>query len=72
MSSEMEKIDGVKCVLGLESVVGSRIPDEIIPDEAKSTLQSDNWKLMVINSEYATATDEVNEQITKLNVILKK
>ena len=52
--------------------MGSRIPDEIIPDEAKSTLQSDNWKLMVINSEYATASDEVNEQITKLNDILKK
>ena len=72
MSSEMEKVDGVKFVLGLESVVGSRIPDEVIPDEAKSTLQSDNWKLMVINSEYATASDEVNEQITVLSDILKK
>ena len=71
-SNEMEKVDGVKFVLGLESVVGSRIPDEVIPDEAKSTLQSDNWKLMVINSEYATASDEVNEQITVLSDILKK
>ena len=72
MSSEMEKIDGVKFVLGLESVVGSRIPDEIIPDEAKSTLQSDNWKLLLVNSEYHAASDAVNRQIDTLNGILKR
>lgn len=72
MMNEMEKVDGVKYILGLESVIGSRVPTEIIPDSIKSILQSDNWKLMLINSEYKVAGDQVNAQIDSLNSILKK
>ena len=72
MMDEMEKVDGVKYALGLESVVGSRIPDEMIPDSAREKLESKNWKLMLINSEYTPASDEVNAQLTTLNEILKK
>ena len=72
MMDEMEKVDGVKYALGLESVVGSRIPDEMIPDAVREKLESKNWKLMLINSEYTPASDEVNAQLTTLNEILKK
>ncbi|MBO4415115.1 MAG: MMPL family transporter [Lachnospiraceae bacterium] len=72
MIREMEKVDGVKYVLGLDSVVGSRIPEEFIPDEIRSKLESDNWKLLLINSEYKVASDKVNDQINELNTILKK
>ena len=72
MMSEMEKTDGGKYVLGVESVVGSLIPEEVIPDSVKNILQSENWKLYIINSEYTTASDEVNAQISELNKILKK
>ena len=72
MMDEMEEVPGVKYVLGLESIVGARIPDEMIPAEVKETLESDNWKLLLINSEYAPASDEVNAQLTTLNDILKK
>ena len=72
MIKEMEKVDGVKYVLGMESVVGSLVPEEIIPDDLKSVLESDNWKLMLINSQYKVASDEVNNQVTQLNNILKK
>lgn len=72
MSAEMEKVDGVSFVLGLDSIVGSNFPQELIPDEARETLESENWKLMLVQSEYATATDEVNAQIEELQTILKK
>ena len=72
MMSEMEQVDGVKYVLGLESVIGSRVPQEVLPDSIKDILESDRWELLLINSEYAPASDEVNEQITSLNTILKK
>lgn len=72
MMSEMERTDGVKYVLGVESVVGSLIPEEVIPESVKNILQSENWKLYIINSEYTTASDEVNAQISELNKILKK
>lgn len=72
MIAEIESADGVKYALGLESVVGARIPDEFIPDEIKGTLQSGEHKLLLINSEYKPASDEVNAQIDKLAAILKK
>lgn len=71
MTKEMEKVDGVKYVLGLDSVIGSSVPEEIIPDELKETLESNNWKLLLINSEYKVASDKVNSQIDSLNKILK-
>ena len=72
MAGEMEKVDGVAYVLGLDPLLGDRIPEEMIPDSVKSTLQSDNWKLLLVNSEYHAASDAVNRQIDTLNGILKR
>ena len=72
MIKEMEQVDGVKYVLGLESVIGSRVPEEILPDSIKSIIKSDKWELMLINSEYKVASDNVNGQINSLNSIIKK
>ena len=72
MMKEMEQVDGVKYVLGLESVIGSRIPEEILPESITSILKNDKWELLLINSEYTVASDAVNDQISDLNTILKK
>ena len=71
MIDEMENVDGVKYVLGLESVLGSRVPEEILPDSIRDILKSDKWELLLINSEYKVASDAVNNQIDALNAILK-
>lgn len=71
MIDEMEQVDGVKYVLGLETVVGTRVPQEILPNSIKSILKSDRWELLLINSEYSPASDLVNEQLTELTDILK-
>ena len=72
MISDMEQVDGVKYVLGLESVVGAGVPEEILPDSVRSILKSDKWELLLINSEYKVASDDVNAQIDSLNAILKQ
>lgn len=71
MLKEMEGVDGVKFALGLDTLIGPAIPEEIIPDSVKSILKSDKWQLIMIGSEYMTATDEVNEQVEVLNNIAK-
>lgn len=71
MMDEMEQVDGVSKVLGLESVVGPSVPLEMIPEGAKEKFMSDNYQMMMISSEYKIASDEVNNQITELNAILK-
>ncbi len=72
MIDEMEQVDGVKYVLGLESFTGATIPREMIPQKLLEKLESDRLELLLINSEYAVATDEVNGQIDALNAILKR
>lgn len=72
MIHEMENVEGIKYALGLKSVVGPLVPEEMLPESVKEVLKSDDWELLLVNSEYKTATDEVNAQINELNTILKK
>ena len=72
LMKDMEKVDGVKYVLGMESFFGPNIPEEMIPDAIKDVMKSDQWELLLINSEYHVASNEVNKQVHELNKILKK
>jgi hypothetical protein len=71
MSREMEEVDGVTFVLGAENLTGSLVPDDFIPEQFTETLESGEHKLMLIGSEYATASDEVNQQVEQLSDIAK-
>lgn len=72
MKNEMEAVDGVSSILGIESLVGPAVPLDMIPEEVKEKLMTDNYQMMMISSEYKIASDEVNRQITELNAVLKK
>lgn len=72
MAKDMEKVPGVKYVLGLESVLGAEVPEELLPEELVSTLKSGRSELLLVNSEYKVASDEVDRQIDSLNAILKR
>ena len=72
MAKDMEKVPGVKYVLGLESVLGAEVPEELLPEELVSTLKSGRSELLLVNSEYKGASDEVDGQIDSLNAILKR
>ena len=72
MCREMETIEGVKTVFGLETLVGEDVPLEIVPNRLRQIMESDHWKLLLVISEYRAASDEVNAQITALNSVLKK
>ena len=72
MTDELKKVKGVKYVLSLESLVGPMIPEEMIPESVTEVLKSDDWELMLINSEYKTATDKVAAQIDSLTKTIKK
>lgn len=71
MLSELEKVNGVKLVLGYNSLVSDTIPEEIIPDRLTSILKSNNWQLILVNSEYTASTTDCNNQLENLNKIIK-
>ena len=72
MIKEMDKVDGVKWALGLDSLVGPSVPSDMIPESVSSMLKNDKYQLLLVNSEYKVASDEVNAQIKALNKILHK
>ena len=72
MIKEIEGVDGVKFAIGFDSLVGSTIPEEILPNSLVEVLKSDKYQLLLVSSKYKVATDEVNNQITEINDILKK
>ena len=71
MIDEMEKIEGIKSVLGIESILGPNFPKSMIPKDVLEILESGNYELMLVMNEYQVASDEVNQQIEKLNTVLK-
>lgn len=72
MIDEMNDVDGVQYAVGFNSLVGSAIPEEVIPDSVKEVLKGDEYQLVLIGSEYEVATDEVNDQVAELNDIAAK
>ena len=72
MMQDIDKIDGVKYTLGLESAVGPAVPDEIIPGNLENIVKSENYQLLIINSKYKVASDKVNDQIDSINKVVKK
>ena len=72
MSQEIEKVDGVKWVLGLDNLVGSGVPSDMLPESVTSMLKNDKYQLLMVNSTYKVATDKVNKQIEEIDKILDK
>lgn len=68
---EVKQVEGVKEVIGLESLIGPTVPQEMIPDSIKEVLESDEYRMMLVMNEYATASDEVNAQIAEIGNIVK-
>ncbi|MCI9079763.1 MAG: MMPL family transporter [Lachnospiraceae bacterium] len=71
MIKEIEEVDGVKWVIGINSLIGSNFPDTMIPSDIKEMLETDNYELQFVCSDYASATDEVNAQIAAMQDIVK-
>ena len=72
MLEEIQNVDGVKMVLGFDSLVGPSVPKEIIPDDIREIMINGDHQMILVSSEYAVASDEVNVQCETINNIIKK
>lgn len=71
MFDQIDQVEGVKWTISKNSLIGPSVPDSMIPSDIKSMLQSDDYEIAFICSEYESATDQVNEQIAQIDQILK-
>lgn len=72
MIDKMDDVDGVKWALGMDALIGPAIPQDMIPNSVTDMLKNDKYQLLLVNSEYKVASDELNAQIKDLNKILHK
>lgn len=72
MIDKMDDVDGVKWALGLDALIGPAIPQDMIPNSVTDMLKNDKYQLLLVNSEYKVASNELNAQIKDLNKILHK
>ena len=71
MVDEIDDVDGVNATLGLDSLVGPAIPRDMLPDSVTSMLENENYKLLLVTSQYKVASDEVNAQCDAISAIVK-
>lgn len=72
MIKELENIDGIKNVLAYQRLISPAIPDSFIPQKIKDVLKKDSMQMIVLNSNYEIASDELNNQIDSIIQIAKK
>lgn len=72
MISEIEDLKGIKLAMSVDSLTGPMIPSDVIPDDIRDELKSGDKQLMIVTSDYATATSKVNRQCTQIEKIIKK
>ena len=70
--SELKDVDGVNSVLGLDSLTGLTIPDSVIPDKLKENFNKNGYQMIMLNSKYQTASEEVNKQVSEIEKIVKE
>ena len=71
MFDQIDQVEGVKWTISKNSLIGPSVPDSMIPSDIKSMLQSDDYEIAFICSEYESATNQVNEQIAQIDQIVK-
>ena len=71
MIKELKNTDGIISVLGADSIIGPGIPREFIQSDALDKLESDQWKMVLLTTDYKIASDEINNQISTVDKIVK-
>ena len=72
MLAKIEELDGIEWTLSLSKIADLGIPKEVLPDDILNKVENDKYQLVILNSSYEMATDELNEQVDKINTILKE
>ncbi len=72
MLTELKSVEGIKFVLGKDSLLGPAFPEEMVPEAYKEILEQGDYQMLFLASEYKTASDEVNAQCDTIKGIIRK
>ncbi len=73
MLDKIESLDGIEWTLSYSKISKKvNIPKEMLPEDITSIFESDKYQMVIINSKYEIATNELNSQIEEVNKIIKE
>ena len=73
MLDKIDQLDGIEWSMSYSRLVTStNIPKSMIPEDLKTIFENDKYQMIIINSKYEIATDELDNQITEVNNIVKQ
>ena len=72
LTGELKKIDGIRSVLGIDALVGSEIPRELLPKKILQVFEKGGWQMLLMMSEYRTASPEVNRQCSEISRLIRQ
>lgn len=73
MLDKIESLDGIEWTLSYSKISKEvNIPKEMLPEDIRSIFESDKYQMVIINSKYEIATNELNSQIEEANKIIKE
>ena len=72
LSTKLKSVDGIDMVASGAEVMESGLYSAILPSDVRRILDNDKYQLMIINSTYEIASDELNNQVEEVNNIVHK
>jgi hypothetical protein len=72
MLDKIDSLDGMEWSISLSKITSNGIPKEFLPEELLNKIESDKYQLIILNSNYEMATDELNNQVNEINSIIKE
>lgn len=71
MTDRIENLEGVTTVLSYDKFIGPNVPEDFIQRDIKEIFKQGGYNLLLVNSEYKSASDELNNQIIEMTDIVK-
>ena len=71
LTNKLDSLDGVNLVLSKSKITDLGLMEDMIPEEINSILNNDKYTVIFVNSLYEVASDELNDQITEINKVVK-
>ena len=72
MEDELQSVPGINKVIGTDDILGPGIPESVLPQSITDMTQKAGYKIVLVNSSYASASDEIKSQLSQMNAIVKK
>lgn len=71
LTNKLDSLDGVNLVFSKSKITDLGLMEDMIPEEINSILNNDKYTVIFVNSLYEVASDELNDQITEINKVVK-